>query len=529
MEKQETYAFEFRNVTKNFGNICANSNISFQVKKGTIRALIGENGAGKSTAMKILFGLYQEDEGEIVVHGKPQRWKSSKDAIQNGIGMVHQHFMLAHNATGLDNIILGDEKKSVKLKIIPLPFNFLDRQKAKRKILELAKKYGLETSLDIKISKVPVGNQQRIEILKLLYRNAEILILDEPTAVLTPLEVTQLFENLKKLKNEGKTIIIVTHKLNEVLNISDDITVFRAGKIVGEIKTSEATENRIASLMIGRDINLHPNIPRGKVENKSVLKIENLCLLNPENKKQNLLSNIHLNLFKGEIVGIAGVEGNGQSELIDIIFHAQNYFQKKLFQEPLASGSLHVLDTNVTKKNLSSNADIRVGFIPEDRHKNGLLLNMTVKENFILGRQHEKSFLSGYFLNDKKIQSFVQNEIEKFDVRPRDINLKIDGFSGGNQQKIIIAREFGKNPHMIIAANPTRGVDIGSIEFIHEQIIAQRDRGVGVLLISSELDEIFKLSDRILVMYEGKIVAQFERGQSNEHELGLAMCGGLGK
>ncbi|KAB8038852.1 ATP-binding cassette domain-containing protein [Silvanigrella paludirubra] len=529
--KEQSPAIEFRNVTKSFGNVIANNQITFSVEKGTIQALVGENGAGKSTAMKILFGLYKEDSGEILVNGKPQHWVSPKDAIKNGIGMVHQHFMLAETATGLDNIILGDEEHTLKLPFIPIPFNIIDRKKAKKEIEDLAKKYGLNVPLNVKISKLPVGMQQRIEILKLLYRNADILILDEPTAVLTPLEVDELFENLKKLKNEGKTIIIVTHKLREVLNLTDNIVVFRTGKVVGEIKTSEATEEKIASMMVGRNVNLRPDIPCGKNIKNTVLELSNVTLKDylTKDSKRNLLNNISINIKGGEIVGIAGVEGNGQSELLDLIFHPQIYFGKKPSANNFASGKIHLLGRDVTYKKSSQMQDLIVGFIPEDRHKNGLLLNMSAEENYILGRHWEKKFRFGILQKIKEIQKTVKSEMEKYDVRPKNSKLNASGFSGGNQQKIIIAREFGKEPEFIVAANPTRGVDIGAIEYIHQQIVLERDKGVGVLLVSSELDEIITLSDRILVMYGGSIVAEFKRNEADEHLLGLAMCGGLSK
>ena len=521
-------AIEFHNVTKSFGNVIANHNISFTIPKGSIRALIGENGAGKSTAMKILFGLYKEDSGEILVNGKPQHWRSPKDAIKNGIGMVHQHFMLAETATGLDNIILGDEQESLKFPFIPTAFNFIDRKKARLKIDFLAQKYGLNVPLDVKVNKLPVGMQQRIEILKLLYRNADILILDEPTAVLTPPEVDELFINLKKLKDEGKTIIIVTHKLREVLNFTDEITVFRAGRVVGEIATREASEEKIASMMVGRKINLRPKIHASKVEQKVVLKLENITIRNQKTaeSQKSILNKINFHVSSGEIVGIAGVEGNGQSELIDLIFHPQKYFGKKPSQLNNVAGKISLFDKDVTFAKSTQKCGQVIGFIPEDRHRDGLLLNMKAQENYILGRHWEKKFTKSFLQNKNKITSLFEKEMQKFDIRPKDMNLPANGFSGGNQQKIIIAREFGKKPNFIVAANPTRGVDIGAIEFIHNQIIKERDYGIGVLLVSSELEEITKLSDRILVVYGGEIVAEFKRNEADEHTIGLAMCGG---
>lgn len=527
--QNETNAVEFRNVSKIFGNIIANNQINFSIKKGTIQALVGENGAGKSTAMKMLFGLYKQDSGEILVNGILQNCSSPRDAIKNKIGMVHQHFMLAESVTGLDNIILGDEDRTLKIPFIPTPFNIINRKKAQKNIQEIANKYGLNVPLNVNISKIPVGMQQRIEILKLLYRNADILILDEPTAVLTPLEVDELFENLKKLKEEGKTIIIVTHKLREVLSFTDNIIVFRAGKVVGELKTALATEDQIASMMIGRNINLKPKIsPRANLED-SVLELKGVSLKDFQNKnsKKHLLNNISMSVKGGEIVGIAGVEGNGQSELIDLIFHPQKYFGKKTDNHNLATGELYLFNKDIRHKKSSEMNELIVGLIPEDRHKNGLLLNMSAEENYILGRHWEKKFRFGFLQKIKEIQNSTMFEMKKYDVRPCNSKLNVSGFSGGNQQKIIIAREFGKIPKFIVATNPTRGVDIGAIEYIHKQIVLERDKGVGILLISSELDEIITLSDRILVMYEGVIVAEYLRNEANEHQLGLAMCGAL--
>lgn len=519
---------EFKNVTKIFGSLIANNKISFSVKKGTIRALVGENGAGKSTAMKILFGLYKEDSGEILVRGKPQHWRSPRDAIQNGIGMVHQHFMLAETATGLDNIIIGDEEESLLFPFLPVPFNFIDRRKARLKIEALANKYGLTVPLNVKISKLPVGMQQRIEILKLLYRNANILILDEPTAVLTPKEVDDLFKNLKKLKDEGKTIIIVTHKLREVLNFSDDITVFRNGTVAGHLKTDEATNEKIAALMVGRNINLKPQIPFCNNIGKAVLEFKNVSLKNESKKKldKKLLTQINLKIHSGEIVGIAAVEGNGQTELLKLIVNPKKYFGQKNSKNNRAKGQLLYKNNDISHKNNTDISLLKIGFIPEDRHADGLLLNMSAKENFILGRHWEKIFCNFFLQNTKKIDRTFSLEMEKFDIRPRSPNTIASGFSGGNQQKLIISREFGKNPDLIVAANPTRGVDIGAIEFIHSEIVKERDSGKAILLISSELDEITTLSDRIIVMYEGKIVAEYTRGETTDYQIGLAMCGG---
>ncbi len=533
-DMKSPFAVEFRHVTKTFGSIKANNDISFKVPKGTVHALVGENGAGKSTAMKILFGLYKEDSGEILVHGKPQHWDSPKDAIKNGIGMVHQHFMLAENLNGLDNIILGDEECTLKLPFIPLPFNVIDRKKAREKISIISEKYGLSVPLNLPISQLTVGMQQRIEILKLLYRDADILILDEPTAVLTPPEVDELFANLKKLKDEGKTILIVTHKLREVLTFTDEITVFRGGSVVGHLMTSDASEQKIASLMVGRKVELRPEVSSPQHLGKHVLSVDNVTIKNLSHKKQanqkNALNKINLSVRAGEIVGIAGVEGNGQSVLLDLIFHPQKYFGPKCSSDSIGSGKVTLLENDVTHKSSAQMSKLVVGFVPEDRHLNGLLLQMSVEENYILGRHKEKKFRRAFFFQNRvQIRKSANFAMEKYDIRPRLVKAFIHGFSGGNQQKLIIARELAKKPNFIVAANPTRGVDIGAIEFIHNKLIGKRDKGAGILLVSSELDEILKLSDRILVFYGGEIVAEYKRHGVDEHTLGLAMCGGCVK
>jgi len=508
---------EFKGVAKYFGSgptqiVKANDDLNFKVERGTIHGIIGENGAGKSTAMKMLYGLFSPTHGEIFVKGKKISFKSPQDAIREGIGMVHQHFMLAGPITVLDNIILGAEPKT--------PWGTVDRKKAERDLTKLAQKYGLDVPLRQNIEGVPVGIQQRVEILKTLYRGVEILILDEPTAVLTPLEVTQLFDNLKRLKNEGKTILIITHKLKEVLALTDHVTVFRAGKVSGEIKTSEASVQSLADMMVGRKVDMSLTIKDVK-PGAAVLNVKNLFAHRPyvENlsgQVYEVLKDVSFQVRAGEIVGIAGVEGNGQSDLIQAILHPS----EKAYLE---RGTVEVLGQNVTKWKTKRILKLGVGVIPEDRHNQGLMLARSVSDNFVLGQQSDYSWYG--WMKRRWIDAAVKRALESFDVRPRRADLAIKGLSGGNQQKVIIAREFEKSPKFLIAAKPTRGVDVGAIEFIHNRILQARSEGVGVLLISSELDEVMALSDRILVMYSGQIVAEMKRGEATERKLGAYMGG----
>ncbi|MBY0470276.1 ABC transporter ATP-binding protein [bacterium] len=471
-----TLAVELKGLTKIFesqnGVLAANAGVNLRVAKGSIHGIIGENGAGKSTAMKMLYGQYTPTEGEIWIHGQPKHWKSSQDAIASGIGMVHQHFMLAGPYTALENILLGSTGGA---------FRLLDFVGSKKRLEALAAQYSLPVNWDARIETLPVGIQQRIEILKLLYRQADILILDEPTAVLTPQETQALFENLKRLKNEGKTILIVTHKLKEVMEITDEVTVFRAGKVTGSAKTAQTSPQGLANLMVGREVQLKIDCGAAPERGKPVLELKEPSLT----------------VQAGEIVGIAGVEGNGQSE---VIF--------KSWEKACAEG-------------------LRVALIPEDRHRDGLLLERSVEENFLLGHQRSPQFSKAGWIKSQVLKARAKAAVEKFDVRPRDLDIDSGRLSGGNQQKLIFARELEKNPQFIIAAQPTRGVDVGAIEFIHRQILEARNRGVGVLLISSELDEVMALSDRLHVLYEGKFVAEFKRGHYNEQEVGLRMGGAV--
>lgn len=507
----DEFAVEFKNVSKIFGSCVANESISFRVQKGTIHGIIGENGAGKSTAMKLLYGLYGPTSGEIFVHGEKRVWKTPQDAIRAGIGMVHQHFMLAEPYSVLDNIVLGAESGNPSRSHFFSAFGSVDRSGARKKIEALSKKYGLEVPLDASVETLPVGIQQRIEILKALYRGAEILILDEPTAVLTPQEVEKLLLNLKSLKSEGKTILIITHKLKEVLAFTDHVTVFRQGRVSGEVATRDASVQSLADLMVGRAVHLVAN-SEANVPGEAVCEAKHLHVTRDGVEK---LKDVALTVRSGEIVGIAGVEGNGQSELIQALVHPK---------ESLDRGDVRVLGNRVTNWKPARILKLGVSLIPEDRHREALLLHRSVEENFILGQQSSYSWYG--WLNRRWIKAAVARAMENFDVRPRDPKFPMSGLSGGNQQKVVIAREFERSPKFLIAAQPTRGVDVGAIEFIHAKILKARKDGVGVLLVSSELDEVMQLSDRILVLYGGKVVAEYKRGEATEREIGAFMTGG---
>ena len=502
-------AIELRELTKQFGSVVANAGVNLRVEEGAIHGIIGENGAGKSTAMKLLQGVYRPDGGEIFVHGKKCSWNSPADAITAGIGMVHQHFMLAGPFSALDNILLGAE---------PLRGGMIDRKWARSRLEALAKKYGLPVDWERPVEQLPVGIQQRIEILKLLYRDVKILILDEPTAVLTPQETNELFANLKKLRAEGKTILLVTHKLREVMAFTDRVTVFRAGKVTGEVETAKTTPQELANLMVGRKVVLTVEAAPAKPRAETAIEVAGLSLHPRKGGNVHRLTDVSFAVKRGEIVGIAGVEGNGQSELLQAMLHPVE-------ADCRSAGTVGFLGKDVTHWKAAAIRELGVAVIPEDRHHEGLLLERPLTENFLLGLQRSAAFSRGAFLNSRQLETTAAVAIEEFDVRPRDLTVAAGKLSGGNQQKLIVAREFQRKPGAIIAAQPTRGVDVGAIEFIHQRIIRARDEGAGVLLISFELDEILALSDRILVMYEGKIVGEFKRGEVSERELGLKMGG----
>ncbi|HET9847150.1 MAG TPA: ABC transporter ATP-binding protein [Candidatus Dormibacteraeota bacterium] len=501
----QALAVEMRRITKKFPGVVANDQVDFQVRKGEIHALVGENGAGKSTLMNVLYGLIPLDSGEILIDGQPVAMHGPRDAIRHGIGMVHQHFMLIPVFSVGENIVLGREPTTSG--------DFYDYARARQEITNLTKRYGLALNPDVRVGDLPVGLQQRVEIVKVLYRGANILILDEPTGVLTPQEATELFRVLRDLVKTGKTIIFISHKLKEVLEISDRITVMRRGKVVGHLVTKDTDEAEIARLMVGRDVLLRV-VKKPAKPGPTALRVENLTA----NSDQGIvaLKGISFELHQGEILGIAGVEGNGQSELVEVLAGTRH----------ATGGRVLLADREV--ENLSA-AAIRlagVGHIPEDRRGAGLVLNYSVADNLILGRQRTPLFSwDGLVLRIKAIFAWARRLIREFDIRTPSASTPARTLSGGNQQKIIVAREMASQPKVLLASQPTRGVDIGAIEFIHRRLVAERDSGAAILLVSAELDEIQSLSDRIAVMYEGKIVS-IEPPDASEERLGLLMTGG---
>ncbi|MEI7482966.1 MAG: ABC transporter ATP-binding protein [Elusimicrobiota bacterium] len=512
MTSTETFAIELSGVTKRFGSIYANKDASLKVKKGEIHALVGENGAGKSTLMKILYGMYRPDAGEIMVNGKAVALKSPKEAIDLKIGMVHQHFMLVKTLTVAENVVLGEE---------PVKNGFsLDYARAKEETTRLIKKFNLILDPDALVSGLSVGEEQRLEILKILYRKADILILDEPTAVLTPQEIKYFFDIIRKLSLEGKTIVLITHKLKEVLAISNSVTVMRQGATVARVETAGATESSLAQLMVGRPVIFQvERTLRTKEElehSDTALSVRKLKAMS--SKGHVALNELSLEIKKGEIFGIAGVEGNGQSELIEIITG---------LNRPV-SGSVTALGRDI---DFSSNSprkmfDIGIAHIPEDRHKKGLVLDYSVAENLILGRHREPAFSTPVKMRFAGVDAFAAKMAGDYNIYPPRTDLRAGALSGGNQQKIVVARELSRQPRLMIVSQPTRGVDVGAIEFIHKKIIETRDLGCGVLLISAELPEILSLSDRVGVIYRGQIAGVFGAGEVGEERLGLLMMGG---
>jgi general nucleoside transport system ATP-binding protein len=496
---------ELRNITKTFGNVVANNDVSIKIEKGTIHAIVGENGAGKSTIMRIAYGFYTADSGEILVDGKPVQIKNPHDAIALGIGMVHQHFMLVDTMTVGENIILGAEGGN--------PAS-IDWKKANDDVLALSNELRLGVSPKALIEDLSVGAQQRVELLKALYRKAELLILDEPTAVLTPQEVEDFFNILRRMREQGKTIVIITHKLEEVLAISDEVTVMRDGKAVGNVKTSETNTKDLARMIVGRDVLLRVE-KTDALPKETVLKVENLSCKNYHGEA---LTNISFEVKSGEIVGIAGIEGNGQTELIEAI--------AGLVPPSKLSGSVMLFGNEISTKNARKRKELGIAHIPEDRHKRGLLLDSDLEENSILGVHYRPPVTSSGFLNSSAIAVRTREIIKNFDVRPPQAELSAKSLSGGNQQKLIIGREFELNPKLLLVSQPTRGVDIGAIEFIHRKLIALRDAGSAILLVSAELEEVTALADRLLVIYKGKFVGEVNPKTASTEEIGLLMTGG---
>ncbi|HHQ2899235.1 TPA: ABC transporter ATP-binding protein [Bacillus cereus] len=501
------YVIEMNNITKVFPGIVANDDITLQVKQGEIHALLGENGAGKSTLMNVLFGLYQPEQGEIKIKGKPVKITNPNIANDLGIGMVHQHFMLVHNFTVTENIILGNEpKKKGKIAV----------EEAAKEIQKLSEQYGLSVDPYAKIQDISVGMQQRVEILKTLYRGAEILIFDEPTAVLTPQEIHELIQIMKKLVQEGKSIVLITHKLKEIMEVCDRCTIIRKGKGIGTVDVANTDENKLAELMVGRQVNFKTE----KIDAKPKEEVLSIAKLVVHDARQlPAVKGLDLTVRAGEIVGIAGIDGNGQSELIEAITGLRK----------VESGSIAIKGKEITNWPVRRITEEGIGHIPEDRHKHGLVLDFSVRDNIVLQTYYKNPFSKKGILNFSKITEKAKALIEQFDVRTPSEQTLARALSGGNQQKAIIAREVDRNPDLLIAAQPTRGLDVGAIEFIHKRLIEQRDKGKGVLLLSLELDEILNVSDRIAVIYEGEIVAIVDAKETNEQQLGLLMAGGTKK
>ncbi|MGG7214546.1 ABC transporter ATP-binding protein [Clostridium nigeriense] len=498
------YVVEMLNIRKEFPGIVANDNVTLQLKKGEIHALLGENGAGKSTLMGMLFGMYSPDAGVIKVNGKEVSISSPNVANDLGIGMVHQHFKLVENFTVTENIILGIEPKK---------FLTIDIKSAARKIEELSKAYGLNVDPYAKIEDISVGMQQRVEILKMLYRNAEVLIFDEPTAVLTPQEIEDLILIMKNLIKEGKSIILITHKLKEIKEAADRCTVIRRGKYIGTVDVKETSEADMAKMMVGRQVSF--SVKKGEAHTgEEVLKIENLCVKN--NKKVLGLKNFNLEVKKGEIVGIAGVEGNGQTELVEAITGIKHIEEGKIFFN----------GKDITKDSIRKRIDEGIAHIPEDRHKRGLILDYNLEDNLALKVYKNKPFSKNGLINRSKITEYANKIIETFDVRSGEGGKSMArSLSGGNQQKGIIGREIQSNPDLLIAVQPTRGLDVGSIEYIHKRLVEQRDSGKAVLLVSLELDEILNVSDRIAIINNGELVGIVDASETDENEVGLMMTG----
>lgn len=497
---------ELKNITKTFGTVVANNDVSIKVEPGTIHAIVGENGAGKSTVMRIAYGFYTADSGEIFVDGKHVNINSPHDAIALGIGMVHQHFMLVDTMTVAENIILGAETGGAAN---------LDLEKANKDIQALSNELRLGVNPRALIEDLSVGAQQRVELLKALYRNAKLLILDEPTAVLTPQEVEEFFGILRRMRDQGKTVVIITHKLEEVLAISDNVTVMRDGKVVGNVKTSETNSKDLARMIVGRDVLLRVEKTDAS-PGETVLNVQNLSVKNAHGEA---LNGISFNVRAGEIVGIAGIEGNGQTELIEAV--------AGLVSTANSSGSIEFLGKDITATNARRRKELGIAHIPEDRHKRGLLLDFDLAENSMLGVHYRPpvAATSG-LLNNSAIEKRVKEIIENFDVRPPQPELPARALSGGNQQKLIIGREFELNPKLLLVSQPTRGVDIGAIEFIHRKLIALRDSGAAILLVSAELEEVTALADRLIVIYKGQIVGEVDPKTTSNEEIGLMMTGG---
>ncbi|MCA9950308.1 MAG: ABC transporter ATP-binding protein [Anaerolineales bacterium] len=501
---KSTLVLQAKGITKRFPGVIANDKVDLDLYKGEILALLGENGAGKSTLMNMLYGLYHPDEGEIWLKGEKVELKNPRDAIDRGVGMVHQHFQLVPVMTVAENVMLGSE--------ITRGAGVLARREAEQRVTELSEQYGLEVDPAAVVEDLPVGTQQRVEIIKALYRNADILILDEPTAVLTPQEANELFRIMRDLTEQGVSIIFITHKLKEVLAVADFIGVLRRGKLVGTALPSESTETSMAEMMVGRNVIL-------KVEKEDshptdvVLRVENLQA--KDDRDQLILRGVDLEVRAGEIVGVAGVQGNGQRELVEVITGLR----------PAADGRYWLEDLECTGMSPRQITELGVAHIPEDREKHGLVMPYSLADNMVLNNYYQPPYAKGVIMNEAAIVEHGEAMIEKYDVRTPSVQTHAGALSGGNKQKVIVAREFSRPTKLLIAAQPTRGIDVGSIEFIHNQIVMQRDNGVAVLVVSAELDEVLSLADRVVVMFHGKIVANLTSEEATRERVGLLMAG----
>lgn len=500
---------ELREITKRFGDVLANDRVNIVVKPGTIHAIVGENGAGKSTAMRIAYGFYTPDSGEIVVDGQVRDIRSPHDAIALGIGMVHQHFMLVETMTVAENIVLGAEPGSAFA---------LDLKSAAAQIRQLSEEFKLAVNPNEPVEHLSVGQQQRVELLKALFRHARLLILDEPTAVLTPLEVEEFFSILRRMREQGKTVIIITHKLSEVLAISDEVTVMRDGKVVGGVQTKDTNAAELARMMVGREVLLRVEKPEPQVGDVA-LEVRNLSVLTTTGAKR--VDNMSFEVRSGEIVGIAGVEGNGQTELMEAL--------AGLVEPAQITGEIRAGGRNINSLGARVRRELGIAHIPEDRHRRGLLLEFSLAENSILGVHYRPPITAhagNVFLDENAIQHRATEIIEGFDVRPRNAALPARALSGGNQQKLIIGREYHVNPKVLLVSQPTRGVDIGAIEFIHRQLVSLRDQGCAILLVSAELEEVTSLSDRLLIIHDGRIAGEVDPKVATLEEIGLLMTRG---
>jgi len=500
---QSDYIIEMLGITKEFPGIVANDNITLQLRRGEIHALLGENGAGKSTLMSVLFGLYQPEAGEIRKNGETVKIENPNDATALGIGMVHQHFKLVDVFTVLDNIILGAETTKC---------GFLKKKEARARVKALSEKYGLNVDLDALVEDITVGMQQRTEILKMLYRDNEILIFDEPTAVLTPQEISELMETMRFFAKEGKSILFITHKLNEIMAVADRVTVLRKGKYIGTVDVKDTTKQELSTMMVGRPVQLEVEKDEAKA-GETVLSVENLTV--SSHTKKDAVKGVSFDVRAGEIVCIAGIDGNGQSELVYGITGLEK-----------SGGRVTLCGEDISKYNIRKRSAAGMSHIPEDRHKHGLVLDFTLENNLVLQRFNEKQFQSAGFIKSGAVREYANTLIDQYDVRSGQGAVTVArSMSGGNQQKAIIAREIDRDKPLLIAVQPTRGLDVGAIEHIHSRIVKERDAGKAVLLVSLELDEVMSLSDRILVMYEGEIVGELDAKNTTPEELGLYMSG----